>query len=60
MCEFCNENETKKIIDIEVIIKYENPKAYGYPEVAYWDEKYKLENCPICYRKLKTSNETSA
>lgn len=52
MCEFCDENETKKIIEAKIIVKYENPEAYGYPEVAYWDEEYELKTCPICNRKL--------
>ncbi|MDU3775717.1 MAG: hypothetical protein E7G47_10895 [Clostridium perfringens] len=53
MCEFCAENKYKEIKSIEVTVKYENPKAYGYPEVVYWDEKYRLKNCPVCHRKLE-------
>lgn len=53
MCEVCEENEFKEVIGVEVTVKYENPKAYGYPEVVYWDEKYKIKNCPVCHRKLE-------
>lgn len=53
MCEACKEDEYSKITDIEIIVKYNNPKAYGYPEIVNWDDRYKIKNCPFCGRELK-------
>ena len=54
MCKYCEENDNKKIIDVIVDIKYENPNAYGYPDVAYWHKKYKIKHCPFCGRKIES------
>lgn len=53
MCKVCEENEFNEITGVEVIVKHENPKAYGYPEVVNWDKRYKMENCPFCGRLLE-------
>ena len=34
------ETPTSHIRDIKITIYYENPKAYGYPEVSYWSKEY--------------------
>lgn len=52
MCKICNETQFKNIIKATVEFKFENPEAYGYPEIVYWDEKYKIKNCPFCGREL--------
>ena len=31
---------TRNVTDIKIIISYENPQAYGYPEVCQWSEEY--------------------
>ena len=34
------ETPTKKISGVTLIIEYDNPQAYGYPEVCHWSEEY--------------------
>ena len=34
------ETPTRSVADIKIIISYENPQAYGYPEVCCWSEEY--------------------
>lgn len=34
------ETPNSKVRDIKITIYYENPKAYGYPEVSYWSDEY--------------------
>lgn len=53
ICKICDEDEFQKVIGIEIKVKYENPKAYGYPEIVYWDRKYTTNYCPICGRRLE-------
>lgn len=52
MCDICRETQFKNIIKATVEFKFENPEAYGYPEIVYWDEKYKIKNCPFCGKEL--------
>lgn len=52
MCEYCSKNKNKKLLGIEVIFKYDNPEAYGYPEIVYYNNKVELDYCPMCGRKL--------
>lgn len=51
-CEYCKEDKYSKVKSVELIYHYENPEAYGFPEVVYWDEKYSTDGCPICKRKI--------
>lgn len=51
-CDYCRENDRAKIRAVKIVYLYEDPKAYGYPEVAYWDRTYAIERCPICGRKI--------
>lgn len=37
------ETPTKKISNITLVIEYDNPQAYGYPEVCHWSEEYDFD-----------------
>lgn len=52
-CKYCEENKYKKIKAVKIIYQYENPEAYGYPEVAFWNETYDIICCPLCGRKIR-------
>lgn len=39
-CKWCQESERDRIEMIEIVVHRENPKAYGYPEVCNWKERY--------------------
>lgn len=45
-CEFTinadafEETPTKKITGVRLVIEYENPQAYGYPEVCRWEQEF--------------------
>lgn len=41
--EAFQESDTKKLKNVYLTIEYENPQAYGYPEVAYWSKEYKFD-----------------
>lgn len=49
-CSYCEENENAKVRDASLIYHYDNPNAYGYPEVAHWDQKIRMNYCPMCGR----------
>lgn len=48
-CEFTidadvfKETPTQKIKSIGFVVEYENPQAYGYPEVYRWKREFKLD-----------------
>jgi hypothetical protein len=56
-CKYCKESKYRKLLKVEVTYFYENPEAYGFPEIVYWNEKHNLKYCPICGRKLEKENE---
>ena len=37
------ETSTKKISSVVLVVEYDNPKAYGYPEVCHWSEEYEFD-----------------
>ena len=37
------ETPTKKIVGIRLIVEYENPQAYGYPEICRWAQEFKID-----------------
>ena len=37
------ETPTKKLANVILVVEYENPKAYGYPEVCRWEEEYEFD-----------------
>ena len=37
------ETPTKKISNVILIVEYENPQSYGYPDVWYWSEEYNFD-----------------
>lgn len=37
------ESETQKISNVYLVIKYNNPQAYGYPEVVNWEKVYSFD-----------------
>jgi hypothetical protein len=37
------ETPTKKIAGMTLVIEYDNPLAYGYPEVCHWSEEYEFD-----------------
>ena len=37
------ETPTKKISGVTLIVEYDNPKTYGYPEVYHWSEEYEFD-----------------
>lgn len=41
--EALTETATKRIIGMKLVIEYENPKAYGYPEVCRWSKEYEFD-----------------
>ena len=47
-CEFTvnadafDETPIKKITGMRLIIAYENPQAYGYPEVCRWEQEFEF------------------
>lgn len=47
-CEFTinvdafEETPTKKIAGMRLVIAYENPQAYGYPEVCKWEQEFEF------------------
>ena len=34
------ETPKQRVTNITVTVSYENPSAYGYPEVSYWSKEY--------------------
>lgn len=38
-----SETPTKQISSVMLVIEYDNPKAYGYPEVCHWSEEYEFD-----------------
>lgn len=53
-CIVCDENENKKVTNFKIIVEYENPYAFGYPEICNWHETFKTIRCPNCSRKIET------
>ena len=41
--EAFKETPNKKISGVTLIIEYENPLAYGYPEVYHWSTEYEFD-----------------
>lgn len=37
------ETPTKRISNMILVIEYDNPKAYGYPDVYHWSEEYEFD-----------------
>lgn len=52
-CNYCKENKFEKLKGIKIIYEYENPEAYGYPEIVNWNRTYDTNCCPVCGRKIK-------
>lgn len=59
-CKFCKENERSKIKNVKIIYEYEDPKAYGFPEPAYWSEEIDIFFCPMCGRVVNGSRMAEA
>lgn len=38
-----NETATRKITNVDLVIRYENPLAYGFPERCFWEETYSID-----------------
>ena len=53
--EAFTETPMKEIIDIALIVKYNNPQAYGYPEVCNWSESYSF-NVEQIRRRINGEN----
>ena len=53
MCDFCKENDFKRIVGVKIIFEYENPEAKGYPDISFWKDTYGTKQCPICRRILE-------
>lgn len=51
-CQYCKEFKKAKIKKVVITFTYENPQAYGYPEVCNWDKSYVTNACPMCHRIL--------
>lgn len=41
--EALTETATKRITGMKLVIEYENPRAYGYPEVCHWSKEYEFD-----------------
>lgn len=54
-CKFCRESAKAKIRNIKIKYEYENPEAYGFPEVVHWQEEYETSFCPMCGRVINDS-----
>ena len=37
------ESETQKISNVYLVLEYDNPQAYGFPEVAHWKKTYSFD-----------------
>ena len=37
------ETPSKRITNMTLVIEYDNPQAYGYPDVWSWTEEYKFD-----------------
>ena len=59
-CKFCKENERSKIKNVKIIYEYEDPKAYGFPEPAYWSKEIDTFFCPMCGRVVNGSRMAEA
>lgn len=57
MCDFCKENDFKRIVGVKIIFEYENPEAKGYPDISFWKDTYGTKQCPICRRILEHCKE---
>lgn len=57
MCEYCYNTKDRELLEIICKYRYENPNAYGYPEIAYWTEEIKLNFCPMCGEKFKKEDK---
>jgi hypothetical protein len=57
ICPYCKEDDRSKIKSITIDYHYENPQAYGYPELCFWHDKYLLGFCPVCGRRIFTEKE---
>lgn len=51
-CEYCKEGRNSRVTGIKIIYEYEDPYAYQYPDVAFWNKVYQTDSCPICGRKI--------
>lgn len=52
-CKYCKESKEEKVIGIKIVYEYENPESMGYPDIAYWEQWYTTNSCPICGRKIR-------
>jgi hypothetical protein len=59
-CKFCKETERSKIKNVKIIYEYEDPKAYGCPEPAYWSKELDTFFCPMCGRVVNGSRMAAA
>ena len=51
------ETPTKRISDIKVVIEYENPQAYSYPDVAHWEDEYGFDKFGIDELRRKINEQ---
>lgn len=56
-CEYCKEHENAKVRNVTMIHHYDNPNAYGYPEVAHWEKRTWMNYCPVCGRVFEKGGE---
>lgn len=49
------ETPTKKISNVILVVEYENPQSYGYPDVWHWSEEYNFDVGEI-RRKINGKN----
>lgn len=59
-CKFCKESEKAKIKNVKISYEYENPEAYGFPEVRHWTKDVDIFFCPMCGRKIEGSKIAAA
>lgn len=49
------ETQTKKVSNVTLVVEYENPQAYGYPEVCAWNKEYEFSKFMIDELRRKVS-----
>ena len=59
-CKFCKESEKAKIKNVKICYEYENPDAYGFPEICRWTKDVDIFFCPMCGRKIDGSKIAAA
>lgn len=60
MCKYCDASDKRQLVKATIIMKYENPKAFGFPERCFWEERHVVNVCPFCGAMFKLTDQNTA